>query len=550
MTKYLTITLLAAALAQVANAQELSHEFVSTHTPAAAEREVTRIVMTPRLALPEIKPGKLDFSTRKVTSRVPSLIQITEPVEWKDTLPQGDTRGYAVLGIGGPLFSIPFSAGYRIFDDDAKLLKAWMQYDGEAYRRHSAYWRSQALAGGLYGSYTFNDYSRLDADVSYHWSRYNRPDAELGYWVRTGKIDANALWTSRVDGLEYIVGAGFNRFGYSIKEAEGANDWAANLKGDGRLALSESSAALLNLDFTLLHRGNFMAPDFYGLWENHSGKTSGLLTIIPAFSAKSTQWGFKIGPRVDFSFNAGKAFHIAPLAEGWWTPLQRLTVALKAGGGEHINRLADLHAEAQRSSPVACYGFSHIPLTVDLQATYGPNKSFWGSVFGGWAKANDWLMPDAGFFNEVDIKGFHGGVALGGAYRSLLSGNVRYEVAQGSWDKGYYLWRDRAKHVLTVHVEGYPIDKLTVSADYRLRACRAWYETITAVVPDFPTPIVGHLRHNLGNLSRLTLGGTYQFMPRLSFFANVDVSLTANTYDIDLTPASIWVATVGASYKF
>lgn len=550
MTKYITITLLAVSLAQGVYAQELSHEFVSTHTPAQAEKEANRIVMTPQVSLPEVAPGNLDFSTQKVTTRVPSLIQITEPVEWKETLPQGNTRGYAVLGVGGPLFSVPFSAGYRIFDDDVKLLKAWAQYDGEAYRRHSAYWRSHSVAGGLYGTYTFNDDSRLDADVSYNWSRYNRPEALLGYWVRTGKIDANALWRSRIDGLDNNVGVGFNRFGYSLKEMDGANDWSAYLTDYGRMALSDNSAALAEIKFTLLHRGDWQQPGVNGFWEDYSSKTSGLLTITSAYSMKNSDWGFKIGPRFDFSFNAGKLFHIAPVAEGWWTPINRLTVALKAGGGEHINRLADIYAEAQRTSPITSYGFSHIPLTVDLQATYGPNKSFWGTIFGGWAKANDWLMPDAGFFREVDVKGFHGGVAVGGAYRSLLSANVRYETACGEWDKGYYLWRDRAQHVLTAHVEAYPIDKLIVTAEYRLRACRAWYETFTTQLPDIPTPIVGHIRHNLGNLSRLTVGGNYRFMPRLSFFANVDVSLTANTYDIDLTPTSIWVATIGASYKF
>lgn len=286
------------------------------------------------------------------------------------------------------------------------------------------------------------------------------------------------------------------------------------------------------------------------MWLHLDAKTSALLSLTPAYTLKSADWGFKVGPRIEVSFNAGKAFHIAPVAEGWWTPLNRLTVALKAGGGEYINRLADLHALAQRTSPLISYGFSHIPFTIDLQATYGQLRGCWASVFGGWARANDWLMPYDGQFAEVDIRGFHAGVEVGGAFRSLLSGSLRYEVAPGGRENAYYLWRDRAKHVLTARLQAFPIKGLTLTADYTLRACRAWYQNIALEDPDFPAIILAYKRLNLGNLSRLTLGGEYLFMPRLSFFANVDFSLTPHTYNIDLTPASLWVATIGASYKF
>lgn len=543
------LSIFALAVTLGANSQELTGEVTVDRTVQPTERDAAPLPLLPRVDLPALRPSTLSISGRGVPTAVNPAVVFSEPTPWNPYSPT-TPRGYVAAAIGGPLIDGSLSAGYRILNTKSTALGAWLQYTGSNYKRLGAYWRDNQIAGGLYGTHQFNAVSRLDASVNYTWRRFNLPYV----WEHYNTFNLQGAWSSKVDALQYGVDASYNWFGYSYGSDEPDRTPVKQnhfcLGADARLPLDEYSGIELDVDFDLLASSKSFTPGEHVLVDSHTGA---LLRFTPSYDYKAEKWGFDLGARLDLSFNEGRFFHIAPQARGWWRPADLLAAAVTISGGEVVNPIAELAKNGLSTNAFTVYGFSHVPLAVDAEVTIGPRRSLYATVFGGWARANNWLMGIAAesAMQSVDIKGAHVGLEIGGAFRRLLKGCARFEMAPSDFEKGYYQWRDRARYVVDLAVEAYPISKLTVDAAWQLRAGRASYNVSYLPVPgNLQGSVLVARRQNLHNISDISVGANYSLTEALTVMARGENLLNRRNMSIDGTPAAGWTVLIGATYRF
>ena len=114
--------------------------------------------------------------------------------------------------------------------------------------------------------------------------------------------------------------------------------------------------------------------------------------------------------------------------------------------------------------------------------------------------------------------------------------------------KGYYLWHDRARHVVSVDLNVRPIKPLSVDVSWRLRAQRSivtpvWFETPEGVTADEYTV-------NLRNSSDLSARAVWTFSPALDVSLSATNILGRGCYQLDTTPMRSVAILAGATYKF
>ena len=141
------------------------------------------------------------------------------------------------------------------------------------------------------------------------------------------------------------------------------------------------------------------------------------------------------------------------------------------------------------------------------------------------ARANDWLMPVANSYSDlstsfhpVDMKGYKLAVNAGYTYRSLLALTLRAEMAPQKYDKGYYLWRDRARYVFDAALTVTPIKPLDVTVGWTYRGKRSQAEIWAT--GDFESPVFHSALLPLGNISDLHFDVAYRFNSRWSAFGS------------------------------
>lgn len=530
--------LTAALIAVGANAQDLNREITVEREISPVEKDAQRLPLLPELNLPAVKSTGLKAASRAVVTEIPGEALQLAPVERDDPEWIEPRRGYVMAGVGGPAFNGELSAGYMILDKERTRLGAWLQWDSEVYERGDAWWRMHQGTVGLDLLQRVGRNGLLDADLNWNFGRFNQP---LGpaYWQTMNNVDGRVGWHSHAGGMTYDVVARYSHFAYAKPGHECPDPQLTGIRQNrfgaefaGSIAAGDNSRACLRVDLDLLHSSRNFLSD---------AATRGILTLEPEWRLETRLWHIAVAPRINFSFNAGKFFHIAPKVTAAWTPSAMLAVDATLDGGERFNPLAELALLAPRQVPYMAYWLSHVPLTVDAGITAGPWRGAWIRLHGGWATANNWLMPTLWESNgiawtETGVSGAHVGAGLGWRLRKLVEVTADYTTAPGSRDHANIRWRDRARHVVDARINVRPINALSVQLGYELRACRSlWTDA-------------GPL--NLGNVSNLSLSATYALTPSLSVWLNGSNLLNRNCYAIDLTPAQGINATIGAALKF
>lgn len=509
----------------VAGAQDLNREITVDREILPVEADASRLPVLPQVDLPAIPTVSLSPTRVAVTTAVLPHVRQLDPVKADDPSAPPDARGYAVAGVGGPDFTADLSAGYRLVSTASTRVGAWLQWNSDIYSRNSARWRTHAGTVGVDAIHRFNANSLLEASASWAIDRFNMP-RNVGYWQTSNRADIDLAWHSKTGGMNYNIKGAYGYFGYSDSPAELIDGMRQNRVGfgaDGWLPTSDNGFAGVSVDLDLLNTVD--------------AKTSGVVSLTPGWRFKNRVWTIVAGPRVDLTFNGDKALHIAPDVRLGFSPSSFFVVKLSAGGGEQLNPLASLAQLARRQSPCVAYGVSHVPVSVDGTITIGPLKGAWLSVFGGWAKANSWLMPevmpDGGMaWMPQNLSGGKFGGEIGAAYRSIVELTARYTAASSS----FYLNRDRARHSLDVKLGLRPLAPLRITATYELRASRS----ITTAVG----------MANLSNESMLSVNASYAFTRKLSVWINARNLLNRSSQQIDLTPVEGTGAMVGVSCLF
>ena len=583
------ISLLSAVCALPAAAQ-VSKEITVEREVVATLREVSPMTFTPSVALPAVEKPTLTYSERTITAHIPALFGLLEPAAVADSIAASPWRGYAALGYF-PAFNLGASAGYRIIDTRRTALDAWMQYDGNSYNVDrgiltdhdlpedaSRSVKSQNVALGFRLGQAIGRHGHLGLGLSYALDHFNNPFAPTivgaPHNQSLHRVDADAIFSSRTNDLGYSLGLDYNLFSFAngfdqrYDEINPVRENRVGLKGALFADIDEKSSYRLDIDASMLSMSQAAAPPM--IWTTsgsaldyltkRDGKTSGLVTITPAYRYGAEHFRVKIGARLDLSFNDGKFFHIAPDVKAVWTPSGFFALYGRAGGGEHQNTMGSLYAVDRFIAPSFFYSNSHVPIEAEAGLRVGPFRGASLNLSAHYAVANDWLMPFAkstGYvlFGATDVRGWQFQAVASYSYRNMATLSVKgilSPVAEKKVTRCYYTNLDHARYVLDTELTLHPMEQLDILVGYELRASRSmrWHEEGEMFDYDVWIPGAYDYKIRMKNLANLRVGASWRFTPAFTLFGRVENILNRTTSSFSLIPSQGVKGLIGVAYKF
>lgn len=572
---------LLAGFAINANADNLNKVIIIDKEIVPELKEVTRINKTPQVPPLSVKTTTLNYNEKAKTALVPPEITTLEPASNVDTIALSKYRGYAMLGYF-PVYNLDLSAGYRLVDKDNMRLNAWLQYNGEMYNGKSK----------ADDELSFNDHE-LSLNALYNWQVDKKSifGAKVGYtfnafdypWLKdysqnVNRFNFDAAWKSSVEGLKYDVELGYSYFGYGKDAYNGSDSISAGylnninpfkavkehigyVKIGASMEIDDNQQVALDFGAKMIHDNHFS-----GLWNalsdtckvvgyNHQPYNHAILTLLPHYDFKINNFTAKVGVKLDYQIDYDDEFNVSPDVYLDWNASSLFSAYAHFTGGVHQNSMSSIFEVSHYFMPSMAYENSKLPYVIDAGINVGPFKNATLEFFGGYARANDWYMPcvrnGVHEMESIDFDGWHVGVAASYKYNDLFKVRASYETAPQSYDDGYYLWRDRAKHVVKASAVVTPISPLDITLDYEYRGGRCSYEKSYKMPADGSMiPFASHQELSLGNVSNLSLGGLYRFTDQLSFFARLE-NILNHKYDLLYdVPSQGFTGLVGATYKF
>lgn len=579
--KRLHISLLCgcAALGVAAQSKDLKTEITVDRTVVPVEREAVRLgSLTPQLLSSPVTRRSLTLADYTEASELTRTNPVLSPAAYADKLTLSPYRGYASLGYF-PAFNLGASAGYKFISTDRTRLGAWLQYDGYSYKSDI-----ESASDGHYSNNTVTVAAALDqrvgtksslgAHIGYTYSAIGLPDGFTNNKQNVNIFDADLSWWSRTGLAGYHAKAAFSHFGYgkdfrlisdpgaTTFKAAGENRFCFN-GGVGFFGSSAAPRGGIEISADFISRSNGVeqiavatgpdtsTPRFSSIADG----TLGVISLTPYYAFSSGRFHGSIGAKIELSAGGeGKKFHIAPAVMLDWNAASQFAIYARINGGEHLNSLRSLYDYCPFTGGLWQYQRSHIPVTADLGFNIGPFTGFSARLFGGYAVANDWLMPQFAYlpsndghgvftgvnYGAYDLKGWHAGIGLSYEWRSAVKADVSAETASNGSDKAYYLWRDRAKYVIKASLEVRPVKALKLGAAYELRTDRhnCFYDGAFSYAVD------------LGSVSDLSFEASYDISDALTVFARGENLLNKRS-DIVTTIRNQGVkGLVGAAYKF
>ncbi len=560
INRYIAAMAIAASATAAVNGQNLKTEITVDRTIVPVEREASRLgSLVPRMLPMKVNQRQLTQADYSEASGITRSAVTLSPAAYADTFALSPYKGYASIGYF-PAFNLGASAGYRFISNDRTRLGAWLQYDGCSYKPsladepHDGSYKDNTFTVGVRLDQKVGSRSVFGADLAFTHSATGLPDAFINNSQHADIFDVALSWNSRLRTLGWYADAAFSHFGYG-----GDNklfDDAFKLAADNRITVkggvayygaSQYARGGIDIAADFLSRSNGEEINFAEHKFVDPAGTLGVVSLTPYYGVVSEKASARIGARIDLSTGGeGKKFHIAPSVMLDWNPSRQFAVYARINGGEQLNSLRSLFDYCHFMPGMFQYQRSHIPVVADLGINIGPFTGFSARIFGGYAVANDWLMPtvtrDANdyllAYAPYDLKGWHAGVGLGYECR-FVKADVSAETASHNGDKAYYLWRDRAKYVLRGAVDVRPIEALTVGVSYELRSGRNYCDDWS-----------GFNEIDLRSVSNLGLKASYTFTPAFTVFANVENLLNHRYYQTVGIEAQGLKGLVGVAYKF
>lgn len=535
-----------------AQAKDLKTEITVDRTVVPVERQATRLgSVVPELYSPAIRHKALGLYEYGEASEILPSISRLEPMNYGDTLSLTPYRGYASVGYF-PAFNLGASAGYRLINKASTRLGAWLQYDGYSYKDFESHrhdydkldgsYKNNTVALGLHLDQRVGSKSRVSAGVTYSFAALTNPFYDKDFTQNRNDFAVNAAWWSRAGRFNYHVNVDFDRFAFS-KDYDKPNTMVSGIyKAAGETLLGFKAGLAYAADgvtpaWGLELAGDFLNQSAYGLdnfVNNDKPGTHGIISLSPYYAFNAGEFHGRVGLKVDFMTGDkdtaptgdDASVRVAPDILIDYNATSQFAVFARISGGENFNTLRTMSQITPFIPSWQQYGRSNVPVTVDAGFNIGPFKGFAVSFFGGYAVANDWMMPARTGFLVEDVKGWHVGLKFDYSYGSLVEASASVETAaSGDQDKAYYLWRDRAKWAADASVTVRPIDKLSIDLGYKLRAQRSCYNLSSKYTGGRIDEI------SLGNVSDLSLGARYAITDAFSVFARGE-NLLNHRYDI------------------
>lgn len=563
-------------------AAQVSKEITVEREVVPTVRSASPLTFTPSVTLPATPRPTLSYSERTSMARIPSLFRTLEPAAVGDSIAASPYRGYAAIGYF-PAFNLGASAGYRLLDRSRTTLDAWMQYDGNRYNAtlspdRKDHIQSHDAVVGINLNAAGNNSSLFNLSLDYAFSSFNNPWRSSPFSCRKdqklNRLNAQALYSASSSSIDYSIGLGYHLFAYSTGFREEADDYFINIDpvSENRVALQgsvfagidEHSSFGIDLDASMIghSKSGRDSGNWYETIAERPGKTTGLVSVTPAYKYDVNNFSLKAGIHVDFTFNnPGKKFHIAPDVKVAWMPSQSFALYGQARGGEVMNNMGELYAIERYISQMLWYNMSHVPVEAEAGFRVGPFKGFALNLSATYAAADDWLMPGAPLggalvFQPINMRGWKFRAAAEYSYSDIaslaLSGSINSQK-DDDVETGFYTDRDRAKYVLDAQLTVHPLSQLDIMAGYELRADRkALYYQLErpygwcGTVSDIPFVCF----RSLENIANLRVGASWRFTPAFTVFLRADNLLDRKTPYLSLLPGQGIHGLAGIAYKF
>lgn len=528
--------------------QELNKEITIDSQFVPVEQKASKSNQLPDVYRPQSSStaGTISYSDWAVPADVPSSVVTLSPYGYQTSREFSTNRGYFDFGIGTRL-DMMGSAGYRVIDFDRTKLGIWLQHNSTWTGHNKSvnspfsieqHWNDNVL--GIDFSHRF-DKGTLSANAYYHYDNFNYFGRVVDKWpgvdstqsVNEFRIDVG--WRGpfhEAEGLNYSFRVMYNYFGFGndvLNPIQGNSENHLRVQFGGEFASSEYSHIGLDLKYDYI---NYNIHHFNTLEETSSvgHENMGLFKIMPYYAYRSGRMSIKAGVHLDVSFNDGAVFRVAPHFEFRYDLLRGLQFYVEADGGKMANSLSRMFAANRYISPQMLPANPYTPLDVQGGFKIGPFAGFNATVYGGWAKVKDTMMPmlsvgqnistaEATYncsmsrYFTLDMKGWRAGGELAYAFRTLADASVSLEYSPQDNEQGYIFGDDRAELVLNAIVKFHPIKKLTVGIGYQLRSRRSlmftdvngmWY------------------KQELQDVNSLKLGANYRLNDIVGFFVELD----------------------------
>ncbi len=517
-TPKLTIVALAIGLSASAQAQDLSTKVEVERTIQPTERTATRLEgIQPTVVLPKTPTVGLSTAKYDKTSELSRSLTHLNPAEGA-ALPEAmGKRGYASLGFL-PDYNLGASAGYRIVNARSTTLDFWGQFYSEDYKPYTDYgaMKYNSLRFGVDVSTTAIKNSQLDIALKFETAK-SESYARIGQEYQDG--DFRAKWCSKTAEIDYKLklDLGFDSYNDIIDDFgfvayNGLKEFRGGLGGDASIAFGDDSRIGLDVDAKY-------------------GNSLGLLELTPYYALHRDKLNTRVGIELDMC----KGLSVMPDIELAWTPSSQFAVKASATGGSTLNTMNDIRRISSYLPGIWAYSRSRVPIDAELSFVVGRFAGFGAEIFGGYSVAKDWLMPDGASHYDVlcptDIKGWHGGLRMSYTNRNMEIG-ASVETASNEGNKGYYLWRDRAKYVVGAYAHFRPIENLSVGVNYEFRSERHTIE------------------QDLGCASNLGLNARYDISDNISVFVDAKNVLGRRYQELPGIGSQKLHGLIGMNFKF
>lgn len=581
----LAISLL--SLSAVAGAQEVKKDVEIRYKEAPELHDMTKLSIDPEISLPPQKATSLPYSTSGVDVAIPSSISILEPAPYADTIYTSPYRGYASIGFM-PRFNLGASAGYKFLDTDRTRFNGWLQYDGTAYRgnvnngndKESHIIRRNTATLGFNLHHAAGKESFLDFGTDYTFARFNNRVFDRWANQNIHRFNISGLWYMSHGKMSYGLGAAFSRFaptnslGYNCMigdptssvsqpvthEAQPSRESRYDFAGFVNAALTDNSSLSINVQFSNQSYNHNSTPyvEFPGVVEHLATPDHSTLRIAPAYRIQKGAIDLNLGLNLDLTFNQGKTFHIAPNLQATWTPLEIVKVYLKARGGQHLNTLSSLYERTPYAVPFGAWRNSQVALDAEVGVTLGSWKGFFAELSFGFARANNWLMAlssaditrPATTFMPIDMIGYKLHAGLGYNFRNIANLKASVDLAPQDYDRGYYMWADRAKMVADIELTVHPIKALDINLGWQYRGSRAQSQMVRRTINTGADPVYISELTSLGSISDLKAGALYHISDQWSVFLTGENLLGHNYTLIGQIQGQGRTGLAGVTYKF
>lgn len=569
------------------------------------EREVVpqiqsakRMPIFPQLLAPKVVTHPLKPSAPQALTSLPARFAPLEPAPSAQAIATVPERGYATVAYG-PLNDVTLGAGYRLYNEARRSLDLWTLLTREAYKARlspndgaKSRWDRLDFTFGVNRRWRY-DVGTLTWQSSLHLSHFScpwlpklNPGADDYGSQTTLRTMTTVGWESHLDPeTRYHLRAnvGMFRFLHRLTPQIEGPTGPIVIPADGPrrvrqmtwglqagLARGWTPRSTLAMDFdaqflmfTHYTDGARLLVDPGLLLTGRKPSDSFLcadIALNPYYAYRDSTLTAHVGLRAAAVIHGHNSVRLTPDFSLTLEPYPAFALTLAATGGEHLNSLAALSNDTPYLSPLGGYRTSAVPLDASAALRFGPVHGCSLTAFGGYAMADNWLMPVDGYYGMMlmtaqRLRAWHGGATLSLQFQPLMALEATYHRTFGSGAQNvYFPWRDRARQTAEITLRLQPWRSLNVSLDYRMRLDRSGLQIEHhATTSDHASSAWGETTmapFDLGNIHDLRLGASYAITPRCSAYVDIDNLLARRWRLLYGVPSRRLHGKIGLSFKF